>query len=32
MDAQIRTIAIMGAESRTTLDDLLTQAEKLAAA
>jgi DNA-binding MarR family transcriptional regulator len=32
MDAQSRTTRIMGAESRATLDDLLAQAEKLAAA
>jgi DNA-binding MarR family transcriptional regulator len=32
MDAQSRTVTIMGAQSRSTLDDLLTQAEKLAAA
>ena len=31
MDAQSKTVAIMGSESRSTLDDLLTQAEKLAA-
>jgi DNA-binding MarR family transcriptional regulator len=31
-DAQTRTIRVMGPESRTTLDDLLAQAEKLAAA
>jgi DNA-binding MarR family transcriptional regulator len=30
-DAQNRTIRVMGPESRTTLDDLLSQAEKLAA-
>ena len=32
MDAQSKTVRFMGAESRSTLDDLLTQAEKLAAA
>jgi hypothetical protein len=32
MNAQSRTITIMGAQSRSTLDDLLVQAEKLAAA
>jgi DNA-binding MarR family transcriptional regulator len=32
MDAQSKTVTIMGAQSRSTLDDLLTQAEKLAAA
>ncbi len=32
MDAQSRTVKIMGADSRSRLDDLLTQAEKLAAA
>jgi DNA-binding MarR family transcriptional regulator len=32
MDAQSRTTRTMGAESRATLDDLLAQAEKLAAA
>jgi DNA-binding MarR family transcriptional regulator len=32
LDAQSRTVTIMGAQSRSTLDDLLTQAEKLAAA
>jgi len=32
MDAQARTVQIMGAESRSTLDGLLAQAEKLAAA
>ena len=32
MDAQSRTVMTMGAQSRSTLDDLLTQAEKLAAA
>jgi DNA-binding MarR family transcriptional regulator len=32
MDAQSRTVTVMGAHSRSTLDDLLTQAEKLAAA
>lgn len=32
MEAQSRTVTIMGAQSRSTLDDLLTQAEKLAAA
>ena len=32
LDAQSRTTRIMGAESRATLDDLLNQAEKLAAA
>jgi DNA-binding MarR family transcriptional regulator len=31
-DAQTRTVRIMGPESRTTLDGLLAQAEKLAAA
>jgi DNA-binding MarR family transcriptional regulator len=31
-DAQTRTIRVMGPESRSTLDDLLAQAEKLAAA
>jgi DNA-binding MarR family transcriptional regulator len=31
-EAQTRTIAVMGAESRNTLDAFLTQAEKLAAA
>ncbi|HEX2336909.1 MAG TPA: MarR family winged helix-turn-helix transcriptional regulator [Hyphomicrobiaceae bacterium] len=31
-DAQSRTMRVMGPESRTTLDSLLTQAEKLAAA
>lgn len=31
-DAQTRTIRVMGTESRSTLDGLLTQAEKLAAA
>ena len=30
-DAQTRTIRVMGPESRATLDDLLSQAEKLAA-
>jgi DNA-binding MarR family transcriptional regulator len=32
MDAQSRTVKTMGAESRTTLDSLLADAEKLAAA
>ncbi len=32
MDAQSRTVRTMGADSRTTLDGLLAQAEKLAAA
>ena len=32
MDAQLKTVQIMGAESRGVLDDLLVQAEKLAAA
>ena len=32
MDAQSKTVKIMGPESRSTLDGLLTQAEKLAAA
>jgi DNA-binding MarR family transcriptional regulator len=32
MDAQSKTVTIMGVQSRSTLDDLLTQAEKLAAA
>ncbi len=32
MDAQSKTLRYMGAESRSTLDDLLMQAEKLAAA
>jgi DNA-binding MarR family transcriptional regulator len=32
MDAQSKTVTIMGAQSRSTLDDLLVQAEKLAAA
>ena len=32
MDAQSKTVTIMGAQSRITLDDLLVQAEKLAAA
>jgi hypothetical protein len=32
MAAQSKTVAIMGASSRSTLDDLLVQAEKLAAA
>jgi len=32
LDAQSRTVSIMGSESRSTLDGLLTQAEKLAAA
>jgi DNA-binding MarR family transcriptional regulator len=31
-DAQSRTVRVMGPESRSTLDDLLSQAEKLAAA
>ena len=31
-DAQTRTIRVLGPESRSTLDDLLAQAEKLAAA
>jgi DNA-binding MarR family transcriptional regulator len=31
-DAQMRTIRVMGAEARGTLDGMLTQAEKLAAA
>src|SRR6185503_3359754 len=31
MNAQSKTITIMGAQSRSTLDDLLVQAEKLAA-
>src|SRR5215510_10583630 len=31
-EAQSKTMRVMGPESRTTLDDLLTQAEKLAAA
>ena len=30
-DAQTKTVRVMGPESRTTLDDLLSQAEKLAA-
>jgi DNA-binding MarR family transcriptional regulator len=32
MDAQSKTLGTMGADSRTTLDDLLAHAEKLAAA
>src|SRR5262245_23877106 len=32
MDAQLKTVQIMGAESRSVLDELLVQAEKLAAA
>ena len=32
MDAQSRTVKVMGSESRSTLDNLLVQAEKLAAA
>jgi hypothetical protein len=32
MAAQSKTIAIMGSQSRSMLDDLLVQAEKLAAA
>jgi hypothetical protein len=32
MDAQSKTVNTMGAQSRTTLDELLAMAEKLAAA